>query len=132
MDLIKLGQILEQKRETIGLPATTVAKRAGIGRTTLWKLERGEDTRTGKPSKISKDKLERLFAVLEINQAEQAELLELADYKINETLLQEPNQPLDKEEKEIAFTFASPIRSHRQEDDLSGEEELLQILDQIE
>lgn len=85
MDLKKLGQMLQQKRETLGLPATTVAKRAGIGRTTLWKVERGEDSRTGQPSRLSKDKLERLLEVLGMSQREKVHLLQLAGY-IDDTI----------------------------------------------
>ncbi len=84
MDLIKLGEILQQKRDTLGLPATTVARRAGIARTTLWKVERGEDPRTGKPSRLSKDKLERLLTVLGVDRLEQVSFLQLAGYENGE------------------------------------------------
>ncbi len=82
MNLIKLGTLIHTKREEVGIPLAKAAQKAGIGRSTLWIIERGEDPKTGKPSRPSKDKLERLAEVLHMNQAETEELLSLADYHI--------------------------------------------------
>jgi transcriptional regulator with XRE-family HTH domain len=80
MDLKRLGNILQDRRETLGIPAAVLARRAGIARSTLWMVENGENPRTEKPSRLSKDKLERLMTVLRIDPQEQLELLNLAGY----------------------------------------------------
>src|SRR6266487_2311983 len=82
MDLKKLGTIIRNKREEIGIPPSILAEKTGIRRPTLWIYERGENPKTSKPSRPSKDKLERLAAVLHMSQAETEELLSLADYHI--------------------------------------------------
>src|SRR5437764_6956585 len=82
MDLEKLGKMIRQKREEIGIPPSVLAEKTGIRRPTLWIYERGENPKTGKPSRPSKDKLERLAEVLHMSQIETEELLSLADYKL--------------------------------------------------
>lgn len=82
MNLIELGTFIHTKREEVGIPLAKAAQKAGIGRSTLWIIERGEDPKTGKPSRPSKDKLERLAEVLHMSPAETEELLSLADYHV--------------------------------------------------
>jgi transcriptional regulator with XRE-family HTH domain len=88
MDLKKLGTLIHNKREEIGIPPSILAEKTGIRRPTLWIYERGENPKTGKPSRPSKDKLERLAEVLHMSQEETEELLSLADY----TVAQQPRQ----------------------------------------
>src|SRR5436853_2386663 len=92
MDLEKLGTIIRNKREEIGIPPSILAEKTGIRRPTLWIYERGENPKTGKPSRPSKDKLERLAEVLQMSQAEKEELLSLADYQITK----QPSQALNQ------------------------------------
>jgi transcriptional regulator with XRE-family HTH domain len=80
MDLKELGRLLRNRRQALGIPAAVVARRAGIGRTTLWQVERGENPRTGKPSRPGKDKLERWAAALGFDRSELPGLMELAGY----------------------------------------------------
>ena len=80
MDLKRVGAIISEKREALGIPPAVLARKAGVGRTTLWILERGENPRTGKPSRPAKDLLERLGAALCLTPAEVDELLDLAGY----------------------------------------------------
>ena len=87
MDLKKLGTIIHTKREEVGIPPSVLAEKTGIRRPTLWIYERGENPKTGKPSRPSKDKLERLAAVLHMSKEETEELLALADYKATGELL---------------------------------------------
>lgn len=85
MDLRKLAEKLSARRNQLGMPLAEVSRRTGIDRYTLWVYERGENPRTGKPSRPAKDRLERLAAVLSLDPDEQeellAQLLELAGYK---------------------------------------------------
>jgi transcriptional regulator with XRE-family HTH domain len=82
VNLEKLGILIHNKREEAGIPLSKAAKRAGIGRSTLWIIERGENPQTGRPSQPSKDILERLAEVLHMSQAETEEMLSLADYAV--------------------------------------------------
>jgi transcriptional regulator with XRE-family HTH domain len=85
MDLKKLAEVLSQRRELIGITQSELARRAKIGRSTLWVYERGESPETGEPARPAKDKLERLAAALTFNPDERQifldELLELAGYE---------------------------------------------------
>jgi transcriptional regulator with XRE-family HTH domain len=85
MDLQKLAEELSQRRNQLGMPLAEVSRRTGIDRYTLWVYERGENPRTGKPSRPAKDRLERLAAVLSVDPDERqeflAELLKLAGYR---------------------------------------------------
>lgn len=92
MDLKKLGTIIRNKREEIGIPPSVLAEKTGIRRPTLWIYERGENPKTGKPSRPSKDKLERLAAVLHMSQVDTEELLSLADYKVTKQQQQTSSQ----------------------------------------
>ncbi len=80
MDLKRVAAIIHEKREASGIPPAVLARKAGVGRTTLWILERGENPKTGKPSRPAKDLLERLGTVLCLTPAELDELLDLAGY----------------------------------------------------
>lgn len=80
MDLKKLGEVLRKKRDDLGISAASLSRKAGIGRTTIWIVERGEDPKTGKPSRISKDKLERWGKGLLMNPLEVNQILGLAEY----------------------------------------------------
>jgi transcriptional regulator with XRE-family HTH domain len=85
MDLKKLGEVLTEQIERIGISRAELARRAKLGRSTLWIYERGESPATGEPTRPAKDKLERLAAVLTFNPEERqaflAQLLELAGYE---------------------------------------------------
>jgi DNA-binding GntR family transcriptional regulator len=83
VNLEKLGTFIRCKREEVGIPLAKAAQKAGIGRSTLWILESGKNPKTGKPSRPSKDILERLAEVLHMNQDELAQALALADYKVD-------------------------------------------------
>lgn len=80
VDLARLGQVLKEKRKEWGIPQAEVARRANVDRNTLWALERSKNPKTGKPSRPSKDKLERLGRVLRFNPEEQKEIMTLAGY----------------------------------------------------
>jgi transcriptional regulator with XRE-family HTH domain len=86
MDLKKLAEVLNARRERIGIARAELARRAKLGRSTLWIYERGESPATGEPTRPAKDKLERLAAVLTFTPDERqqflAELLELAGYEM--------------------------------------------------
>src|SRR5918999_3458683 len=85
MDLKKLAEVLTERRERIGISRAELARRAKLGRSTLWIYERGESPATGVPTRAAKDKLERLAAVLTFTPDERqqflAMLLELAGYE---------------------------------------------------
>jgi transcriptional regulator with XRE-family HTH domain len=84
MDLKKLGKVLTERIERIGISRAELARRAKMSRSTLWIYERGESPETGEPTRPAKDKLERLAAALTFNPDERqrflAQLLELAGY----------------------------------------------------
>lgn len=81
MDLTRLGQTLRKRREELGIPAATLARRAGIGRTTLYAWERGEGPKTKRPVRPERDKLEQLTLQLGIYGADRDEILRLAGYE---------------------------------------------------
>jgi transcriptional regulator with XRE-family HTH domain len=85
MDLKKLAEVLTERRERIGISRAELARRAKLGRSTLWIYERGESPATGEPTRPAKDKLERLAAVLTFSPDDQqmflTQLLELAGYE---------------------------------------------------
>ncbi len=85
MDLKKLGQQLHNKREALGIPLAALARKASVGRSTLWTLERGENPKTGKPSRPAKDILERVATALHLASTELDELLILAGYQVEYT-----------------------------------------------
>jgi transcriptional regulator with XRE-family HTH domain len=92
VNLEKLGTIIHNKREEVGISLTKAAQKAGIGRSTLWILESGKNPKTGKPSRPSKDILERLAGALHMSQDELEEALSLADYKVGTQPAQTSNQ----------------------------------------
>lgn len=79
-NLISLSTMLREKREDIGIPQTTLARRARIGRNTLWLYEKGINPRTGKPTQPSLDKLLRLITQLRMSDSEKEEVMRLAGY----------------------------------------------------
>jgi len=81
LNLEKLGTFIHNKREEAGIPLAKAAQKAGIGRSTLWILEHGNNPKTGKPSRPSKDILERLAQVFHMSQDELDEAFALADYQ---------------------------------------------------
>ena len=94
MNLKKLGSLLHDKREALGIPLAALARKASVGRSTLWTLERGENPKTGKPSRPAKDILERLATALRLSQAERDELFLLAGYQVEHALPQETSTSL--------------------------------------
>lgn len=82
IDLKALGAYIHDKRESLGISPSELASKAEVGRTTLWILERGENPKTGKPSRPTKDLLERLGFVLCLEPTEIDTLLELAGYTV--------------------------------------------------
>lgn len=81
MDLLRLGNVLKSKREELGIPAIVLARKAHISRSTIWTVERGENPKTGKPSKPGKDKLERWIQILRFSPEEQGQILTLSGYQ---------------------------------------------------
>jgi transcriptional regulator with XRE-family HTH domain len=84
MHLIQLGTFLHHKREALGIPLAVLARKANVGRSTLWALERGENPKTGKPSRPSHTILERLAISLLLTHEERAEVMILAGYEDSE------------------------------------------------
>ncbi len=82
-DLRRLGETLRKKREELGVPMAVLARKTHIGRSTVWVVERGENPKTGKPSKPGKDKLERWIKMLRFSPEEQGHILTLAGYQEN-------------------------------------------------
>lgn len=94
MNLKQLGSLLHDKREALGIPLAALARKASVGRSTLWTLERGENPKTGKPSRPAKDILERVAIALRLTPSETHELLTLAGYEIEHIPFQEPSTSL--------------------------------------
>lgn len=84
MHLIQLGTFLHHKREALGIPLAVLARKANVGRSTLWALERGENPKTGKPSRPSQAILERLATSLLLMPEERAEVMMMAGYEESE------------------------------------------------
>lgn len=80
LDPRMLGHLLREVRLGLGIPQAVLARRANIGRNTVWVTERGENPKTGKPSRISKERLERWMDTLQIGPEEQADILVRAGY----------------------------------------------------
>ncbi len=80
MDLVMLGKSLRERRIQLGMPQAVVARRAKINRNTVWIVEKTENPKTKKPSRISKDKLERWLNILGVSPEERRDFLTLAGY----------------------------------------------------
>lgn len=79
-NLKRVGEILFKRRNEIGIKTTILARKSGVGRTMIWVIERGFNPSTGKPSRLSKDKLEKLCEALLIDPETQKELMKLSGY----------------------------------------------------
>lgn len=108
MKLEELGTFIHNKREEAGIPLAKAAQKAGIGRSTLWILEQGRNPKTGKPSRPSKDKLERLALVLHMSQDELEEALSLAGYQITKHPQQSSNHITPTLQKSTTYQPPSP------------------------
>jgi DNA-binding XRE family transcriptional regulator len=85
-DLKRLGAVLRSEREEIGIPPATLARKARIGRTTLWMMEKGENPQTGRPSQPERTTLLRVADALRLPEEKQQEILALAGYEENPPL----------------------------------------------
>src|SRR5579863_10450124 len=92
MNLKQLGIVLHNKRKGLGIPLAVLARKANVGRSTLWALERGENPKTGKPSRPSHEILERLATSLVLTPEERAEVMMLAGYEESDQVTQVPSQ----------------------------------------
>ena len=81
MDLEELGNRLKSHRKHAGIPLAELARRASVGRSTLWIWEEGHNPKTGKPSRPSLDGLEKVLDALHLDGESRNELLEFAGYQ---------------------------------------------------
>jgi transcriptional regulator with XRE-family HTH domain len=126
MDLKKLGEVLSERIERIGISRAELARRAKLGRSTLWIYERGESPATGEPTRPAKDKLERLAAVLTFTPDERqvflAQLLELAGYEElpNRTLAQAASSETVLARRRRSGVLATPLIGEPPDELVSG------------
>jgi transcriptional regulator with XRE-family HTH domain len=81
-DLWRLGATIRERRSQERIAAEELAERANVSSVYLWILERGADPKTGRPSRPSADRLQRLARELSLDADH---LLELAGYEAPET-----------------------------------------------
>jgi transcriptional regulator with XRE-family HTH domain len=115
MDLKALGAYIHNKRQSLGISPSELAGKAEVGRTTLWILERGENPKTGKPSRPTKDLLERLGFVLCLEPAEIDTLLELAGYTVRRPSAALPAQQATPARSETLLPVVSAFVGNSQD-----------------
>ncbi len=115
MDLKALGAYIHDKRESLGISPSELASKAEVGRTTLWILERGENPKTGKPSRPTKDLLERLGFVLCLEPAEIDALLELAGYTVRRPSAARPSQQITLPRSETLLPAVGALVGNQQD-----------------
>jgi transcriptional regulator with XRE-family HTH domain len=127
MDLKKLGEVLTERIERIGISRAELARRVRMSRSTLWIYERGESPETGAPSRPAKDKLERLAEVLTFtpNERQQfvAQLLELAGYEeqFSPSVAQAASSASILARQRRVGMFTAPIIAEPSDELMSGE-----------
>ncbi len=104
MNLKKLGNLIRERRVELGISPTILARKAEIARSTLYLLERGENPRTGEPSRPSRHIVLNLAAALHLNEDDLRVMLELAGYG-----------PITSETRGGSSTtkYTAPVRSKR-------------------
>ncbi len=80
-DLWLLSTTIRERREQERIAAEALARRADVSSVYLWILERGADPRTGRPSRPSADRLQRIARELSLDVEP---LLKLAGYETSE------------------------------------------------
>src|SRR4051812_27908341 len=80
MDLHALGQILQERRERIGLSRAAVGRRAGISSSYVSRVERVVQQSNGEPTKPSEGVLRRWAIALGWDDSSTHDLLSLAGY----------------------------------------------------
>lgn len=121
MDVKMLGKKIREKREEIGIPPSTLARKAGIARTTLWMLEQGENHQTGKPSRTRKAILLKVADALRITLEEKEAWVELAGYKGEKRTSPSAGEGRDREFKaarKMMVEIASPEPGQQQRSEI--------------
>ena len=74
----QLAEELRNQRNELGIKARAAARRLGVGHTTLWTWEKGENPKTGNPVRPDKSHLKDLAALYNLDYYH---LLQLAGYE---------------------------------------------------
>lgn len=80
MDLRRLGSVLREQREAVGIPAAEIARRVGVSPTYVWMVEQARPRKGGEPSRPSEPVLERWTRALGMDQRYARQVLLLAGY----------------------------------------------------
>lgn len=80
MDLERLGVELRNRRRTLRMSGTELARRVGISPTYVWLIERARERPSGEPSRPSEDVLADWARALSLNEDETRRIRELAGY----------------------------------------------------
>ena len=105
----ELAKILKERRLELGLKARVVARRLGIGHTTLWIWERGEDPRNGRPATPS---IEYIYKLADIYGLSKRVLLSLAGSSKGLDLIQSaviPSEVPVEDNTGISLSYPNPL-----------------------
>lgn len=80
MDLDKLGELLRERRESLGIPRAKLARRVGISPSYMWTVEQAAKRKGGQPSQPTQPILEEWAAQLGLGISQTRELLRLAGH----------------------------------------------------
>jgi transcriptional regulator with XRE-family HTH domain len=80
MDLRRLGSVLREQREAVGIPAAEIARRVGVSPTYIWMVEQARPRKGGEPSRPSEPVLERWTRALGMDARYARQVLLLAGY----------------------------------------------------
>jgi transcriptional regulator with XRE-family HTH domain len=81
MDLRRLGAVLREQREELGIPAAEVARRVGVSPTYVWMVEHARPRKGGEPSRPGEDLLRRWALALRMDERYVRQVLRLAGYE---------------------------------------------------
>jgi transcriptional regulator with XRE-family HTH domain len=107
MNLQRLGAVLHERREALGIPRTEIARRVGVTPTYVWLIEGARPRKNGEPSRPTEAVLERWARALGMDDRYTRQILLLAGYG-------EPERGRDSAHAAVAPTVAmrsEPLRA---------------------
>jgi transcriptional regulator with XRE-family HTH domain len=90
-NLVKLGKLLEERRQAVGIPRAEIARRVGVSASYVWTVERARKRKSGDPSRPSQGVLQRWATALGWGEPYLQQLLSLAGH--GGTAAEQSSQP---------------------------------------
>jgi transcriptional regulator with XRE-family HTH domain len=80
MDLERLGSVLRERREALGIPAAEIARRVGVSPAYVWMVENARPRKSGEPSRPREAVLDRWTRALGMDERYARQVLRLGGY----------------------------------------------------